>query len=206
MPRSRATYHHPDLPAALAEAALALVAERGARGFSLAEAARRAGVSGSAPYRHYADRDGLLAVLAVAAYGRLERALRVAAAHARTPATRLAAMAAAYVRFAAERRAEFSILFDAGLNKAVYPELAAAGERTNEVFLAQVAQACAGDMRRAATLAVGLRAGAHGFATLLLDGSLEAAGLRSADVPAAAARAARALVAGMLRDEKPKPS
>jgi AcrR family transcriptional regulator len=198
MPGSRDSYHHPDLPGALAEAALALVAERGARGFSLAEAARRAGVSGSAPYRHYADRDSLLAALGVAAYERLERALRAAGARARTPETRLAAMAAAYVRFACERRAEFSILFDAGLNKAAYPELAAAGDRANAVFLAHVAAACAGDARRAATLALGLRASAHGFATLLLDGSLEAAGVPADDVPAAAARAARALVAGTL--------
>jgi AcrR family transcriptional regulator len=199
MARARETYHHPDLPGALAEAALALVAERGVRGFSLAEAARRAGVSGSAPYRHYPDRDGLLAAVGVAAYATLERTLRAAQRRGRTPEARLAAMAAAYVRFAHERGPEFSILFDAGLDKSNYPDLAAAGQRANEVFLAEVAATCGGDRRLTEELALGLRASAHGFATLLRDGSLAAAGVRSSDVPAAAARAARALVAGTRR-------
>lgn len=199
MPRARDTYHHPNLPAALAKAALELVNERGVRGFSLAEAARRAGVSGSAPYRHYADREDLLAAVGVDAYRKLERALRRAARLDQTPEAGLAAMAVAYVRFARDRRAEFSILFDAGLDKAAYPALQAAAERANAVFLHAVAGACDGDERVARELALGLRAHVHGYATLLLDGSLAAAGLRRTDVWSAVARTTAALVEGIRR-------
>src|SRR3978361_2567018 len=62
--KPRATYHHGDLKRALTEAALALVAEKGPKGFTLSEAARRAGVSLAAPYRHFADKADLLASVA----------------------------------------------------------------------------------------------------------------------------------------------
>ena len=60
-------YHHGDLRTALIDAAVSLIAERGVRGFSLAEASRRVGVSSAAPYRHFADRDDLLAAVGVRA-------------------------------------------------------------------------------------------------------------------------------------------
>jgi AcrR family transcriptional regulator len=65
--------HHGDLRNALLVAALELVAEHGPRGFSVAEAARRAGVSSAAPYKHFTDRDALLAALAVQGYAEQER-------------------------------------------------------------------------------------------------------------------------------------
>ena len=61
---SRPTYHHGDLRNSLIRAALVLVAERGVEGFSLREAARTVGVSASACYRHFADREELLAAVA----------------------------------------------------------------------------------------------------------------------------------------------
>src|SRR3954469_2120797 len=67
----RATYHHGDLRAALVTAALELVAEKGVAGLSVAEAARRAGVSSAAPYRHFAGRSALLSAAATAAGRRL---------------------------------------------------------------------------------------------------------------------------------------
>src|ERR1700754_3131219 len=60
----RESYHHGDLKRALTSAALSLVAERGPKGFTLTEAARRAGVSAAAPYRHFADKAELLATVA----------------------------------------------------------------------------------------------------------------------------------------------
>src|SRR5262249_20335351 len=61
-------YHHGDLRAALIETAIQLIAERGVRNFSLAEASRRVGVAVSAPYAHFSDRDELLAAVAAYAY------------------------------------------------------------------------------------------------------------------------------------------
>ncbi len=60
-PARRDSYHHGDLKRALTSAALSLVAEKGPKGFTLTEAARRAGVSAAAPYRHFADKAELLA-------------------------------------------------------------------------------------------------------------------------------------------------
>ncbi len=61
---ARRGYHHGNLKDALLDAARDLVATQGPAGFTLAEASRRAGVSASAPYRHFKDRDALLAALA----------------------------------------------------------------------------------------------------------------------------------------------
>ncbi len=63
--RSRKGYHHGNLREALIEAALKLIAEKGPAGFSFAEAARAAGVSPAAPYRHFEDKDALLADVAM---------------------------------------------------------------------------------------------------------------------------------------------
>ena len=63
-------YHHGDLKAALIDGAVELIAERGVRRFSVAELSRRLGVTVAAPYRHFANRDELLAAVA-------ERALHV---------------------------------------------------------------------------------------------------------------------------------
>jgi AcrR family transcriptional regulator len=60
----RRPYHHGRLREALLAAARALISERGPSGFTLAEAAKRVGVTGSAPYRHFADRDALMTALA----------------------------------------------------------------------------------------------------------------------------------------------
>jgi AcrR family transcriptional regulator len=149
MSRGRSTgakdgrYHHGDLRAALVDAAIALVAERGVRGFSLAEASRRLGVSAAAPYRHFADRDELLAAVAV-------RSLLVFAARAATeadgdagPRQRLAAMTHAYVRFAAEERPLFDALYSAGLDKTRYPSLQDAWTAVDG-YRAVVEQICAG--------------------------------------------------------------
>ena len=77
---TRPTYHHGDLRNSLIRAALTLVAERGVDGFSLRGAARTVGVSPSACYRHFADREALLAAVAHEGLDTLAEAMRVAAA------------------------------------------------------------------------------------------------------------------------------
>src|SRR3982750_3677921 len=107
----RATYHHGDLRAALVTAALELVAEKGVAGLSVAEAARRAGVSSAAPYRHFASRTALLSAAATAGGRRLSEQMQAAVeevcasgasdADAVTQAVEtLAALATVHVRYA----------------------------------------------------------------------------------------------------------
>ena len=162
-------HHHGDLRHALEQAALALVAEQGPRGFTLAEASRRAGVSVAAPYKHFADRDALLAALAERGYVEQQRRFAIAIAASSDPVEQLARFAAAYVQFAAEERALFEITFSAGLNKARYPALAAAGDAVLDV-LREPAEQLRGTADEALALIHAVGATSHGFATLLLQG------------------------------------
>jgi AcrR family transcriptional regulator len=201
-------YHHGDLKAALIDVAVELIAERGVRDFSLAEASRRLGVTVAAPYRHFADRDELLAAVSVRALETLGAALAAEVTGTDPPERRLAGIAGAYVRFAGAHRALFETLFGSGIDKDRFPEVRRAAEPVETAFTSCVLMICADDAGAAAALAGGVLATAHGYATLLLDetaigrgpggeGSGGAGTVGGVDVSAAAAeRAVLALVAG----------
>lgn len=186
--------HHGDLRNALEQAALALVKERGPHGFTLAEACRRAGVSVSAPYKHFADREALLASLALKGYEEQYRRYRTAVAAGTDVAEQLAAFAAAYVRFAAEERALFDITFLAGLDKSRHPELAAAGKNLFDM-LVPIAGRVTPDQDTALDLLTRIAAAAHGLALFLQQGMLPAGRDHLAQATHQAAHCARALVA-----------
>lgn len=179
--------HHGNLRQALEEAALELIAERGPHGFTLAEASRRAGVSVAAPYKHFADRDALLAALAERGYREQRVRFTSAMARAADPVERLAAFAAAYVRFAVEDRALFDITFSAGLDKAAHPGMATAGEELLAVLL-PVAAGVAPDRDAAYDLLLRVASAAHGIALFLRQGLF---GVSGDAVDATAERAAR---------------
>ncbi|MFE0627912.1 TetR/AcrR family transcriptional regulator [Streptomyces sp. NPDC058864] len=185
--------HHGDLRNALEEAALALVAERGPHGFTLAEACRRAGVSVSAPYKHFADRDALLASLALRGYQEQQRRYRAALTSTADPVDQLAAFAAAYVRFAAEERALFDITFLAGLDKSRHPELTQAGAALHDDLM-PVTSRLTGDPEAAFGLLVRVSAVAHGLALFLQQDMLPGTWNTLATVEAQAALTARALI------------
>jgi AcrR family transcriptional regulator len=190
MPAKGGRYHHGDLRSALIEVAIDLIAERGVRGFSMAETSRRLGVTTAAPYRHFADRDELLATVTARALNEFAAMLAGAADTTTTAAARLAAMAGAYVTFAAQRRALFDTIFSSGLDKSRYPELRNAWEPVH-TLLTVVLEVCDGDTAVADALADAVEASAHGYAMLLIDGEY------SVDEAAAKAVAsAQALIAG----------
>ena len=170
MPTAKASYHHGDLRAALVRAALELLEESGETALSLRAAARRAGVSPAAPYRHYADREALIS--AVAAVGYRELATRLAAAHP-SPSTpdQLASVAIAYVQFALERPALFRIMFGEPCDRDNDERVAAT---------AAVSLYVRGIVERAFpeadadSLATAIWALVHGLAFLHLDGKLDA--------------------------------
>ncbi|GAA0481337.1 TetR/AcrR family transcriptional regulator [Streptomyces olivaceiscleroticus] len=99
-------YHHGNLRSALLREAENVLGERGVEGLSLRELARTAGVSNSAPRRHFADKAALLDALAEEGYERLGRRLDAALKTAEGDVTaRLVVFARTYVEFAVEHRA-----------------------------------------------------------------------------------------------------
>ncbi|QLJ02756.1 TetR/AcrR family transcriptional regulator [Streptomyces sp. NEAU-sy36] len=183
MSRVSGTYHHGDLRAACLRAARELLEEDGSAGLSLRAVARRAGVSATAPYRHYADRDAL--VSAVAAQGYRELAEHLAAAHpSPTTSDELAAVAVAYVRFALERPALFRVMFAEPCDP-TSEERVAATTAISEYVRGIVRSAFPG--ADAEALSTTVWALVHGLAFLHLDGKLDAS---TSDVVADQVRAA----------------
>ncbi|MEW2518536.1 TetR/AcrR family transcriptional regulator [Actinacidiphila alni] len=162
--------HHGDLRNALERAALGLVAERGAHGFTLAEASRRAGVSAAAPYKHFADRDALLASLAERGYREQHHRFSAAVRRSPDPVEQLADFAAAYVRFAVEERALFDITFSAGIDKSRYPALASAGDQVLTALLPTARRLASGE--HAVDLILDVASAAHGLALYHREGLL----------------------------------
>jgi len=128
-------YHHGNLKEALLRAALQLIAEKGPAGFTFAEAARWAGVSPAAPYRHFRDRDELLASVALRGFDQFAIVLERAWDEGRPqPFAALDRMGKAYLEFARTEPAYYSAMFKAGIPLATSPELRDAGERAFAVL------------------------------------------------------------------------
>lgn len=167
----RRGYHHGNLREALIEAALALIAEKGAAGFSFAEAARAAGVTPTAPYRHFRDRDALIADIARRGFEVLAARLEAAAgASAADPVQSFDALGRAYLSFAREEPAYFVAMFESQLPLDRYPDLARSSEAAFDVLrrTADAAAATVPEDRRPPGLMVALHmwSTAHGIASL----------------------------------------
>jgi AcrR family transcriptional regulator len=127
--RKSKPYHHGHLGEALLHAAIQLIAEVGPAGFTLREVARRAGVSHNAPYRHFADREELLAAVAAQGFRELDEAMLSAVRHQRTSVARLKRAGLAYVEFALRRPEHFAVMFDAAVSKHKTPDSSQAAEQ-----------------------------------------------------------------------------
>jgi AcrR family transcriptional regulator len=122
-PRERRGYHHGNLREALIAAALDLISEKGPGGFTFAEAARAAGVSPAAPYRHFRDRDALIADVAKRGFESFATALASAwDGGSPTPRAAFDRVGRAYLEFARNEPAYFSAMFESGLSLADYSE------------------------------------------------------------------------------------
>jgi len=164
-------YHHGNLKEALVRAALDLIAEKGPGGFTFAEAARSAGVSAAAPYRHFRDRDELLANVALRGFGQFEAALTTAWDDGRPdPFAAFERMGKAYLAFARTEPAYYSAMFEAGVPLDTNPDLRQAGDRAFAVLrtAAEALIATLPSARRPPALMVALHVWAlsHGIASL----------------------------------------
>jgi AcrR family transcriptional regulator len=128
-------YHHGNLKEALIRAALELIAQKGPAGFTFAEAARWAGVSPAAPYRHFRDRDELLIDVARRGFDQFAQALSAAWGEGRPdPFTAFERLGRAYLEFARTEPAYYSAMFEAGVALDGSAELREASERAFAVL------------------------------------------------------------------------
>nr|WP_184800501.1 TetR/AcrR family transcriptional regulator [Nitrospirillum iridis] len=189
----KAAYHHGNLREALVRTALALLEDGGVEALTLRAAARGAGVSAMAPYRHFADKAALLT--AVAAQGYADLRDRLAHADGQTDARQaLVEQGVAYVLFAYERPALFRLMFGAPL---AAPKVApASADTAYGILAARVAGLVPEAERETATMAAWSLV--HGLACLTVDGRLPPPAQGNAPTTEALARRVTGLFAAGL--------
>ncbi len=198
-------YHHGDLRRALIEASFRLVEERGVEQLSMREAARRAGVSPGAPFRHFESREALMTAVAIEAQRRFRAEIDAALKEAphRDPLARLRAFGIAYLRWAMRNPAHFEIissgrLFDydksadlvrdnaeiIGMVEQTLKEALAQGQlRLNELGLVQIAA----------------RALVYGFARMNIDGHFPRWGVAASEAEGTAEAIVDLFIDGIAR-------
>jgi AcrR family transcriptional regulator len=170
---ARRGYHHGSLKDALVEAARALIAERGAMGFTLAEAAKRAGVTPAAPYRHFNDRNALLCELARRGFDAFGARLAEAWNEGRPdPVAALRRMGEAYLAFARQEPGLYAAMFGDARILCEAPLLAASGAALEGLRSAARAALAARGVAQADGRQLGAQiwAASHGVASLANSG------------------------------------
>jgi len=173
--RKRKTYHHGNLREVLVDAAIQFIAEVGPAGFTLREVARRAGVSHNAPYRHFQDKEALLAAVATEGFRELTQAMLDSVKAKTNTRERLKSAGLAYVEFALRRPEHFTVMFDAPVSRDKHSALSQAGQQAFGTLVSFVkacqeeAQLPSGDPLQFALLAWSM---VHGIAKLAIAGRL----------------------------------
>ena len=197
-------YHHGDLKNALRAAGSALIAERGVEAASLREISQAAGVSHTAAYRHYADKQALLADLAEDGFRQLARINReTIAATPGDPVAQLMACGRAYVRFGVQQPHVLQLMFSQAIpDWSVHPSLQQASEEL-ACTLADVVSAgqAAGTMCPAPLGEVTLTAWSlvHGLALLLAGRRIPVPAIDDAFIERMAAQCVALLMQGLAR-------
>ena len=170
-------YHHGDLKNALIKAGVEILSKEGMEGLSLRKVAKRAGVSHSAPYAHFKDRQSLIAAISTEGFRKLYDELdNVVSAHADNPKEQLVEAAWAYVQFAMNNMDTFKIMFSGVLEKEKdYPSFVEISSKTFE-RLVEIVRNCqkAGVLRSdpSELVAVSVWGQVHGIISLALEGQI----------------------------------
>jgi AcrR family transcriptional regulator len=172
---AKTPYHRPNLKQSLLDAAVGLIGEVGPQSFTLREVARRAGVSHNAPYRHFRDKDDLLASVAAQGFDRLTEAMKKAMTKGRSAAERLSLAGRGYVHFALQWPQHVLVMFEGQKPVEPRPEHAEAAQCAFQTLLDAISAAQEegslpkGDPQRFAVVAW---SGVHGLAKLAIGGQL----------------------------------
>lgn len=134
-------YHHRNLKKTLLDAAVKVIARVGPRAFTLREVARLAKVSHNAPYRHFRDKEEMLAAVAAEGFERLAASMIEEAAPARDPLDALVRSGLGYVQFALRWPDHFTVMFDYCEGLDTYPDYEASGRKAFQVLLDRIVDA-----------------------------------------------------------------
>src|SRR5262245_61270318 len=169
---ARHGYHHGNLREALIAAARRLIAEHGPQGFTLNEASRTAGVSPSAPYRHFRDRNALIEATAEEGFNLFRERLLAATDDVVSPYEALHRMGAAYYAFALDEPGFYQAMFSSGL-PAVGTSVTQAGDRAFAV-LEDAVRALGAKEHQVRELSIKIWAFTQGMTGLIASGSVSA--------------------------------
>lgn len=160
-------YHHGDTRSALVQAGLQILGARTIDDVSLREVARAAGVSATAVYRHFADKEALLIALSEEGFEQLADMQRAAGAGAASAMEAFDATGQAYVRFAVANPALFRLMFSS--HRAIDMGVGGDHGRAFEMLRQHADSIAGGNASAAADIATRAWALVHGLATLILD-------------------------------------
>ena len=187
-------YHHGDLRRAIMDAALKTIEESGAHSLSLREIARKIGVTTAAPYHHFKDREALLIEIALQGYAQLLQCLEFARDRAVDGCQEIEGETRAYLSFAREHPALYSVMFSVEVaNKVHYPEMRAMADRCFQVVCSSVVKCARSGARESAEAALCLWATLHGISALNPNQFLEEG---RGEQDRIAVKAARSIVLG----------
>lgn len=172
------SYHHGDLRQSLIDAALELLKEEGINELSLRQVAKRVGVSHNAPYRHFEDKDALLAAVAAQGFQSLRDTMKKAQRNLSLDSSqRLEAIGIAYVKFALAHPSHYRLMFgDYHCNLSKYSALAEAAQQSFMVLVNTIQEGQAAGIFRAVDPVNMARVAwsvVHGQSMLILDNKLQ---------------------------------
>ena len=168
------TYHHGNLKDALITASLEILSEQGIDGLSLRKVAKKVGVSHTAPYNHFADKQALLAAISTAGHGQLYQTLSRVFEKVKDSSTDIITeIAWAYLQFALDDPGRFKLMFSGALEEEKdHPEFIEISIK-NIALLEEIIEFCKNkgqiNAGRADIIVMRLWSSAHGFTNLVLE-------------------------------------
>lgn len=206
-PDDQRPYHHGDLRRSLIQAGSNIIEEKGLSGLSLRQVARAAGVSHTAPYRHFRDKADLLAAIAREGFEQLTRdAARAAGRHAGDPEKQFVAASVQYVLFGVRHPRMARLLFGGVINMRSAPrtlkDASRAAFQLVETIINSGKQTGVFRNRDTMELAVATWSGIHGLTQLISGGYLTRLAATEAQVASLGKMVCRLMLIGILEPDR----